>query len=123
MRLRCAAAFTTTSGTVAWARWAGRVQPHQAALLALQRSQRGRQQAQFAQAGVRKQQFSQRAHGPAATGQLGVQRGVAAGTDGLLRAPELMCAPQRGVQVFRRGDKRRFFRRCQGKKIGRRQSR
>ena len=79
-----------------------RVEPHHATPLVLQGRQHRRQQAQLTDAGVRQQQLGQHAGRPAATGQLRVELGKAAGHHCLLWTAQLMGAPQRGVECFRR---------------------
>jgi len=60
-----------------------------------------RQQAQFAYAGMRQQQFDEHARRPAAAGELGVEVGMPAGQHSLGRARHLVGAPQRRMEVFR----------------------
>jgi hypothetical protein len=82
-----------------------RVEPHQAAPGAAHRRQRRREQAQLADAGVRQQQLGQRARRPAATRQLGVERGKAGGQRVVATPAELVRTPQRRVQRLGPGDR------------------
>jgi hypothetical protein len=74
-------------------------QHHQPARL-LRGDEAGCQQADFAHAGVRQQQFGEGAARPAATGQLGVERPEPA-VHGRVNLPaESVGEPERGVQAF-----------------------
>ncbi len=55
--------------------------------------QGGQEQGQFADAGALAEQFGQAAPGPAATGQFGIELGMAAGNTGLRQAGQGVAAP------------------------------
>ena len=77
-----------------------RVEDHHQPPGPLRRDQRRREQADLADARMRQQQFAQDPARPAAAGQLGVERGEAAGHGVRGAATQLMTEPQGRMQGF-----------------------
>ena len=78
-----------------------RVEDHHRPAGALRRDQRRREQADFADAGMRQQQLAQDPARPAAARQLGVERGETARYRMRRTAPQLVAEPERRMQGFR----------------------